>query len=84
MERLFNDKIIAIYQRDENSFSFSLRKGNSVKIDLDRLAKEAIGGIENADGGGHPDAAGIRVPIRNLKALIENMRLRTEKRAPKR
>lgn len=77
IERSFDDKIIAIYQKDEECFSFSLRKGKNMTTDLDNLAKEATRGIENADGGGHPDAAGMNVPVKQLKFLVENLRLKT-------
>ena len=84
IERSFGDKVIAIYQRDENCFSFSLRKGKKMTIDLDNLAKEATRSIENADGGGHPDAAGMRVPIKELKPLVENLKLRMKSEPVKR
>lgn len=76
VERKFDDKVIVIYQKDSEYYGISLRKGKNIKIDLDNLAKESIRGIKNADGGGHPDAAGIRVPIRQLKDVIENIRLK--------
>ena len=75
--RLFDDKIIAIYQKNGKNFSFSLRKGKNLNVDLDNFGKEVTRGIENADGGGHPNAAGMNVPMKHLKSLIENMRLKT-------
>jgi len=75
--KLFDDKIIAIYQKDGEKFSFSLRKGKNMTIDLDNFGKEVTRGIENADGGGHPNAAGMNVPLKHIKSLIENMRLKT-------
>ena len=84
IERSFDDKVIAIYQKDEDCFSFSLRKGKKMTIDLDNLAKEATRSIENADGGGHPDAAGMRVPIKELKPLVENLKLRMKSEPAKR
>ena len=55
-----------------------------MKTDLDNLGKEAVMGIENADGGGHPDAAGMRVPVKHLKKVIENIRLKMKLESSKR
>jgi len=76
IKRLFDDKILLVYHKDRNYISISLRRGEKIEIDLDSLAKEAIRDIKNASGGGHPTAAGIRVPARQFKKLLENMRLR--------
>ncbi len=48
------------------------------QIDLDELAKESIMDIKNSSGGGHPQAAGCRVPIKQFKKFVENMRLKME------
>lgn len=76
LERSFDDKIVAVYQKEKDYYSISLRKGKKMETDLDNLAREAVRGITNADGGGHPVAAGIRVPIKQFKKVIENIRLR--------
>jgi single-stranded DNA-specific DHH superfamily exonuclease len=76
LERKFDDKVIVVYQKEEKSYNISLREGKKIKTDLDSLAKEAVVGIEGADGGGHPSSAGIRVPIRYIKDVLENIRLK--------
>lgn len=75
LERSFDDKILVVYQKDGNYFSISLRRGKK-EINLDSLAREAVRDIKNASGGGHPTAAGVRVPIRQFKRLVENLRLK--------
>jgi len=56
------DNILAVYQREGNSYAFSLRSNS---VDLARIVKkvsEKVGGI----GGGHPVAAGATIPVEKL------------------
>jgi single-stranded DNA-specific DHH superfamily exonuclease len=84
LARKFDDKIIVVYQKEAQSYNISLRNGKNVKTDLDSLAKDAVIGIEDGDGGGHPSAAGIRVPIRYIKNVLENLRLKRKLESVKR
>ena len=74
--RMFEDKILVVYQKEGGFFNISLRRGKEVNVDLDSLAREASFGIEEASGGGHPSAAGIRVSVKQIKSLMENLRLK--------
>lgn len=76
IERVFDDKVVVVYQKEVESYNISLRRGKKVQVDLDDLAKESVMGIKGADGGGHPSAAGMRVPIRYIKNALENLRLK--------
>jgi len=76
LERMFSDNVILVYQKEGETYNISLRRGKNVKIDLDDLAKESAIGIKGADGGGHPSAAGMKVPIRFIKDVLENLRVK--------
>ena len=76
LERNFQDSVVVVYQKEKMEYNFSLRRGRNVSIDLDSIAKEAVRGIEGANGGGHPAAAGLRVQISQFKPIFENLRLK--------
>jgi single-stranded DNA-specific DHH superfamily exonuclease len=76
LERMFTDKIIVVYQKDGVNFAISIREGKKLKIDLDVLAKESIRDIIGANGGGHPSAAGARVPLGQINKFMDNLRLK--------
>jgi single-stranded DNA-specific DHH superfamily exonuclease len=76
VQRLFNDKIIVIYRKEMGYYDISLRKGKNVRTDLDALGKEAALDIDGANGGGHPNAAGMRVPIKYIKHALDNLKIK--------
>jgi single-stranded DNA-specific DHH superfamily exonuclease len=76
IQKFFDDKVLVIYQKEEKYFNASLREGKNSEIDLDRLARESIRDIKDSRGGGHPQAAGCRVPISQFKRFVENLRLK--------
>jgi single-stranded DNA-specific DHH superfamily exonuclease len=76
LERMFGDKIVVVYQKNGTNFTISVREGRKLKIDLDILAKESVRDINGADGGGHPSAAGARVPLGQINKFMDNLRLR--------
>lgn len=85
LQRFFDDKILAIYQREDKIFNISLRKGNKLHVDLAKLARESVRGIPDSMGGGHPEAAGVRTPVKYLDKFVENLKeLKKELMAGKR
>ncbi len=75
-QKFFDDKVLIVYQKEGKYFNASLREGRNLEIDLDRLARESIRDIKDSRGGGHPQAAGSRVPISQFKRFVENLRLK--------
>jgi single-stranded DNA-specific DHH superfamily exonuclease len=76
LARYHSNKIIIIGQEYDGQFGVSLRRGESVNIDLADLVKNLIKGIPKARGGGHPAAAAGSMPnqykcsfLRKLDAL---------------
>lgn len=74
LERFFDDKVLAIYQKEDNFFNISLRRGKNLRTDLAELAKELVSDIPNSMGGGHPVAAGARIPIKYLNKFVNNLK----------
>ncbi len=85
MQRFFDDKIIVVYQKEDKTFNISLREGNSLQLDLAKIARESVRDIPDSNGGGHPQAAGVRIPVKYLNKFIENLKeLKTELERKKR
>lgn len=79
LQRFFDDKILLIYQRENETISISLREGKKMKVDLAKLARESVRNIPKSSGGGHPQAAGIRMPAKYLKKFLDSLKeLKTE------
>lgn len=64
----FPEKIIAVGYLSGNKVNISLR-GKSIK----KIVLEAIKNLEDATGGGHEDAVGVRVRVEDLKKFRENI-----------
>lgn len=70
---LYDDKIVFIGQKIGKYFDGSFRKGKNVNVDLNSLVRKLIENIPNSSGGGHPDAAGVRIPVEYKKVFLENL-----------
>lgn len=71
--QFFDDKVLVVAQKIGDNFDISFRRGENLKVDLNRMAKRAITGIPNAEGGGHEAASGARIPIKYLPKFLKRL-----------
>jgi single-stranded DNA-specific DHH superfamily exonuclease len=73
LAQFFPGKIIVLYQKDGGEYNFSLRRGKGVDKDLGELAKTITDGIPEGSGGGHPVAAGARIPAKQIERFLNEI-----------
>jgi single-stranded DNA-specific DHH superfamily exonuclease len=73
VQKFYDSKIIVIGQKCGEYFDMSLRRGRKMEIDLGNLVKTVISNIPRSNGGGHPEAAGARVPVKYLELFLDNL-----------
>jgi len=77
----YPQKILLIYQKmGEKFFEVSLRKGKDIEIDLGKLIEEIVSDIPNASGGGHPSAAGARIPVKFFRKFMRKIDVYSNKK----
>jgi single-stranded DNA-specific DHH superfamily exonuclease len=59
---------VMVARKSKSGVSISLRRQDK-KVDCSKLAKKLIAGLENASGGGHVPAAGIKIMGKDWKIL---------------
>lgn len=73
LTQFYKDKILIISQKNGENFDISFRRGDNVKVDLNKLAKKAIAGIPNSEGGGHEAASGARIPVKYIAKFLKQL-----------
>lgn len=73
LAQFYKDKILVIAQKFGKNLDISFRRGEKIKIDLNKMAKKAVTGIPNADGGGHEAAAGARIPVKYIAKFLKQL-----------
>ena len=71
--QFFDDKILVVAQKKDGKFDVSFRRGEKVKTDLNKMAKRAVVGIPDAEGGGHEAASGARIPVKYLAKFLKQL-----------
>lgn len=65
--------VIATPEGKEKDFLNISSRNQSKRIDMNLLMKKGVQGLKNANGGGHPAAAGARLLKKDLKKFKENI-----------
>lgn len=73
LAQFYKDKVLIVAQKSEGRFDVSFRRGDDVKVDLNKLAKKAIRGIPDSEGGGHEAASGARIPIKYITKFLKQL-----------
>lgn len=71
--QFYPENVLVVAQKIGESFDVSFRRGDNAKIDLNKMAKNAIVGIPNAEGGGHEAASGARIPIKFMPKFLKQL-----------
>ena len=71
LQQFFEDKILAIGQKEGRMLDISLRRGTSVDTDLAELAIRIVADIPGSRGGGHEAASAVRMPAGKVSKLLE-------------
>lgn len=74
LQRFCNDEVLVVYQLVDGTLDISFRKGEKSSVDLNKLAGDLTMAIPNSTGGGHPNAAGARVPSKYMKIFLANLK----------
>jgi single-stranded DNA-specific DHH superfamily exonuclease len=67
------DKILVIIQDNGKHYAVSMRKGDDVNTNLHELIRMCIKNIPDAEGGGHPEAVGGKIPKKYLDVFLKNL-----------
>jgi oligoribonuclease NrnB/cAMP/cGMP phosphodiesterase (DHH superfamily) len=73
LTQFYKDKILVIAQKFGNNLDISFRRGDKVKTDLNKMARKAIHGISDSEGGGHESAAGARIPVKYIAKFLKQL-----------
>jgi ribosomal protein S17E len=71
LQQSFDDKILAVGQKEGIMLDVSLRRGMKVDTDLAELAMMVVGSIPGSSGGGHEAASAVRIPFNKKSRLLE-------------
>lgn len=71
--QFYSDNVLIVAQKVGQSFDVSFRRGERCKTDLNKMAKSAIRGIPESDGGGHEAASGARIPVKHLAKFLSQL-----------
>lgn len=67
------NKILVVAQESGNFFVVSLRRGDAVKTSLHNLFIKSTENIPGAEGGGHHEAVGGKIPKTSLDVFLRNL-----------
>lgn len=73
LPRLFRKEVVLVIQKDGAYTHISLRRGDRNHTDLRSLVQQAIKGIPDASGGGHPEASAARLPSDHVDSLLKRI-----------
>lgn len=73
LAQFYKDKVLVVAQKLGGSFDISFRRGDDVKTDLNKMAKKAVKGISDSQGGGHEAASGARIPIKYMAKFLRQL-----------
>lgn len=73
LAQFYKDKVLVIAQKIGETLDVSFRRGEDVKVDLNKLAKKSIAGIPDAVGGGHQAASGARIPAKYMARFLKQL-----------
>lgn len=73
LTQFYKDKILVISQKKGDKFDISFRRGDKVKTDLNKMARKAIHGIPDSEGGGHEAASGARIPVKHITKFLKQL-----------
>lgn len=71
--QFYKDKILVLTQKSRNNLYVSFRRGEKVKTDLNKLAKKAVKGIPDSEGGGHEAASGAKIPVKYISKFLKQL-----------
>lgn len=71
--QFYRDKVLVVAQKKGEMFDVSFRRGLDVRTDLNKIAKKAIAGIPDSEGGGHEAASGARIPVKYLPKFVKQL-----------
>jgi nanoRNase/pAp phosphatase (c-di-AMP/oligoRNAs hydrolase) len=67
------DEVLVIAQKFGDHIDVSFRRGENVKTDLNKMAKKAVKGIPDSQGGGHEAASGARIPAKYIAKFLKQL-----------
>lgn len=73
LAQFYKDKVLIVAQKIGGTLDVSFRRGDDVKVDLNKMAKRAISGIPNSTGGGHQAASGARIPVKYIAKFLKQL-----------
>ncbi len=73
LSQFFADKVLVVAQKSDGRLDVSFRRGEKLKTDLNKMAKRAIAGIPDSEGGGHEAASGARIPVKYLSKFLKQL-----------
>lgn len=73
LSQFYRDKVLVVAQKKGGTFDVSFRRGDDLKTDLNNMARKAVRGIPDAEGGGHEAASGARIPISYMAKFLRQL-----------